>query len=283
MALHVAGRVGPGAPLLEDPGGQPGGGVVQSVAEGLRARLLDEVVAALLPLPLRLHLGVRALGVARRSRVVADHRRREARHHRVHGDQPLGKVERQPAGDHRADVVPVGREAAVAEALHQLRPQRGHPAPGHPAGRRPVGEPEAGDRGHDHVEGIRGIAAVGSGVGEERDEGEHLDERAGPAMGDEERQRRWPVAPRVDEVDAETVHAGPEVGERVHRALLTPPVESRAPVLDDVPEVGEAGAVVPAGALDLVRPARAAEALPQVVERRLRNVDDEGARLHRDS
>ena len=33
-------------------------------------------------------------------------------------------------------------------------------------------------------------------------------------MGDEERQRRRPVAPRVDEVDAETVHAGPEVVDR---------------------------------------------------------------------
>jgi hypothetical protein len=201
----------------------------------------------------------------------------------VHGDQPLGEVVRQPAGDHRADVVPVGREAAVAEALHQLRPQRGHPAPGHPARRRPVGEAEARHRRHDDVEGIRGIAAVGRRIAEERDEGEHLDERAGPAMGDEERQRRRPAAPRMDEVDAETVDIHAAVGERVHRALFTPPVESRAPVLDDVPEVGEAGAVVPAGALDLVRPARAAEALPQVVERRLRDVDDEGARLHRDS
>src|SRR5438876_10489813 len=44
--LEVPAAVRPGRPLLEDPGGQPGGGVVQPVSDRLRLRRLDGAVPA---------------------------------------------------------------------------------------------------------------------------------------------------------------------------------------------------------------------------------------------
>src|SRR5262249_51366457 len=99
-------------------------------------------------------------------------------------------------------------------------------------------------------------------------------------VGEEERQRGGPLAARVEEVDPEPVDVGAEVRERIHRALLRPPVEAPAPVFDQRPEVGQARAVVPAGAVDLVGPERAGQAPLEVVERRLRDVDGERPDVH---
>src|SRR6476661_5500550 len=49
---EVPAAVGPGSPLLDDPGGQAGGRVVESVAEGLRLGRLDRAVATLHVRPL---------------------------------------------------------------------------------------------------------------------------------------------------------------------------------------------------------------------------------------
>jgi hypothetical protein len=145
---------------------------------------------------------------------------------------------------------------------------------------RPVGEAEAGDRGHDHVERVGGIAAVTLRVGQARDQVEHLDERARPAVHDQQRQRRRPAPARVDQVQAEAVDVRAEVRQRVDRALLRAPVEPGLPVAHELAHVAEARAVVPARALDLVRPARAREALAEVVEHGLRDVDGERSDVH---
>jgi hypothetical protein len=51
------------------------------------------------------------------------------------------------------------------------------------------GEAVTGDRGRDDVEGVGGIAAVGLGIGERADDLEELGDRAGPAVGEDQRER----------------------------------------------------------------------------------------------
>src|SRR5437870_7613747 len=49
--LDVARGVGPGPPLLQDPGGEAGGRIVQRISEGLGLGRLDRAVASLLVVP----------------------------------------------------------------------------------------------------------------------------------------------------------------------------------------------------------------------------------------
>ena len=61
---------------------------------------------------------------------------------------------------------------------------------------------------------------------------EELDDRAGPAVGDDQRQRVGFGRARVDEVHARAVDLGDEVVERVEPRLGAPPVVLVAPVRD---------------------------------------------------
>ncbi len=77
-----------------------------------------------------------------------------------------------------------------------------------------VGFPEyavAGHRRHDHVERVRRVAAVDRRVAEGADHVQHLDDRAGPAVRDDQRQRVLVRRPDVDEVDVEAVDLGEEL------------------------------------------------------------------------
>ena len=69
-------------------------------------------------------------------------------------------------------------------------------------------EPVAGQGRDDHVEGVVGVAAVGGGVSERIDDREQLDDRSGPTVGHDERQRVRVTRRDVDEVDVEIVDIG---------------------------------------------------------------------------
>ena len=86
----------------------------------------------------------------------------------MHGDDPVGVVEREVAADVAAEVAAGRAEPRVAEDAHQLRPE---PGDGDGVQRRPraVGVAEARQVRHDDVERVRRVAAVRSGVGEQRD------------------------------------------------------------------------------------------------------------------
>src|SRR5271166_7198243 len=74
----------------------------------------------------------------------------------------------------------------------------------------------------------------------------------------------------MEEVDADAVHNVAEVVERGDERYLRLPVEVFAPVLADFLERPEIEAVLPAGAGNLVRPARSRQPLAQIVYRSLR-------------
>jgi hypothetical protein len=74
------------------------------------------------------------------------------------------------------------------------------------------------------------------------------------------------VAALVDEMDPQPVYAGAEVRERIERPLPCPPVEIAGPGGEQVTQVADVHAGVPAGPRDHAGPATAPDALAQIVE-----------------
>ena len=107
-----------------------------------------------------------------------------------------------------------------------------------PSTRRGRGEPEPGEGGHDHVECVGGVAAIGGGVGEGADDLLEVPERPGPAVGEDEGQGVRTLALLVDEVEGHALEVDLVVVEAVDAALglapvvlVTPRVEERLEVL----------------------------------------------------
>ena len=217
-------------------------------------------------------LGVRKLAVRRDGRTAA-------RHSQVYAGDGLGEVKPQRGRDLRAPVAALRHEIGIAEPVrHKRMPHLGDADGTHAAPRRPVGESVAGHGRGDDVEGIRRVRAVSGGVRERRDYLQHLDERAGPAVRDDQRNRVRTLPARVDEVDAQPVHVRAVLGKGVDGGFLRAPVETVRPVFAQLPDIGEAGAVVPPRVFKLVGQARAAQAVFHVVENAVRYVD--GVRLY---
>ena len=189
-------------------------------------------------------------------------------------------AEAEVGGHHRAPAAALRAEALVAEAAHQLDPESRDALGIHAGLGRVVGEAVAGHRRADDVEGVGRIAAVLRGVGERTDDLLELAHRAGPAMRDHQRQRLRPDALLVDHVDAEAADLRLELGEAVEARFRGAPVETVAPVGDELAYRAEVGAVAPARARDLVREARARKALAQVRQHGIGHVDAEGYDLH---
>ena len=61
------------------------------------------------------------------------------------------------------------------------------------------------------MEGVRCAAAVCRGIGQRLDDLQLLDDRAGPAVRDDERQRIFVLRADMDEVDVQPVDFGDEV------------------------------------------------------------------------
>jgi hypothetical protein len=104
-----------------------------------------------------------------------------------------------------------GDVAAEAEALHQLCPGPTHALGAPTAARRLPREPVARRRRNHDVEGVVGATAVRRGIRERLDDLQLLDDRARPAVIDDERQRVVMLRTNVNEVDVEAVDLGYEL------------------------------------------------------------------------
>jgi hypothetical protein len=80
------------------------------------------------------------------------------------------------------------------------------------------------------VEGVRRAAAVSRGVGQWIDDLQLLDGRAGPAVGDDERHRIFMSRADVNEVDAQPIDLGDELGAGVQLRLAPSPVVMVHPI-----------------------------------------------------
>ena len=267
--LHLGGVAGRGvAPLdelLGDPREQSGGGVVQPGGEGVRSGALHVRVARLV-VPAGRHAVVEGAlgGVARRLPLGL---RQEVR---VRDDDPgdrLGVRRGDQVADVRGEVLAVGEVAGVAEDVgHERVHQRGEALLGGRLVER-RGEREAGHAHDDHVE-------VRQQVGEVQLEREGVR----PAVHHQERRGVRGRRPQVGEVQRGAVDVGEELRVLVQPGLAGAPVE-RLPRRDELPQVrrGHARCGPPGG---VVEEARARQAVTQVVEDRLRDVDGERSDGH---
>jgi hypothetical protein len=111
----------------------------------------------------------------------------------------------------------------------------------------PTGKAEARDRGNDERKGIVRIAAMGTGIGQERQNAGHFEEAAGPAMGDDQGQGIGALALLMDEMDGETRMVIAIVRKAIETLALFLPVIIFQPVAVEVAQVIEISAEVPAG------------------------------------
>ena len=189
--------------------------------------------------------------------------------------QPLGCLAAHRVHHVGAHVAPLGDIARVAETVHQLRP-RACDAAGVPAELpRFTGEAEAGQGRQHQVEGVLGAAAVRGRVGQRADGLKQLDDRAGPAMRHDQRQRVLVPRPDVDEVDVHAVDLGRELRQRVQSALARSPVVPRHPVAGERLDGRQLHALRPIGDELHRGQARLGEAATQRSELLPRNPDPE--------
>ena len=165
----------------------------------------------------------------------------------------------------------------VAEALHQHAQARAMRI-GIPAGRgRLAGEAVARQRRNHDVEGVRCAPAMGRGIGQRIDDLQLLDDRAGPSVRDDHRQRILMLRAHVDEMNVEPVDLGDELRQGVELRLALAPVVLRRPVARELLHRRELHALRLIRDGLLLGPPRRGDAPAQVGERLFRKVDAEGA------
>src|SRR5579863_9910129 len=169
----------------------------------------------------------------------------------------------QGAGDAGAPVAAVCSVTLVTEPLHQDGPGAGYPVdvPAlRPCG---AGEAEAGNGRDDQME-------VG---GQGTDHIEELQDRTGPAVGEDQWQRVGAGRPDVQEVDVLAVDLGGVLRVGVELDLVRAPVELLAPVGGQRANPLQRDTELPADAGQLVGPADAVQPAVQVVQVGLRDLD----------
>ena len=191
--------------------------------------------------------------------------------------QPVGSLAAHRVGDGGAHVAALGDVARVAEAVHQLRP-RACDAAGLPAELGRLAREAVAGQGRQHqVERVLGGAAVRGRVGQRADGLQQLDDRAGPAVRHDQRQRVLVPRPDVDEVDLDPVDLGRELRQRVQPRLAPAPVVLGRPVAGERLQRRQLHALRPVGDELLGGPARRLDPAAQLSELLLRNLDLERA------
>src|SRR5690606_13857259 len=258
IAARIGAAAGPGAELLDDPRGEAGRRIGETVGEGLGLGTLDPLVAGLFLEEVRELREVALLffALGRRLRVAAHGEEVE-----VDAGEALGVLPAEDGGDEGAPVAALRAEAPVAEDVgHQLGEEVGDLDDAEALLSRREGKRVAGKRWRDD----------GEVLGEKRDQLVELEDRARPAVREEERHRVRLLRRRVDEVQVDATQADLVLGEGIELLLPISPIETGLPVGDNVLEVREARAGGPRLERRLVGPARAGEALAKIGERGIR-------------
>ena len=197
--------------------------------------------------------------------MIADreHRREQVQ---VVADQTLDRLATHQVRDEGTHVAALGDVAGVAEAMHQLRP-RASGASGVPTELGRLAREPVARQGRQHqVECIAGGATVRGRVGQRTDGLEQLDDRAGPAMRHDQRQRVLMPGPDVDEVDLHPVDLGRELRQRVQSRLALAPVVLGRPVEGELPQRRQLHALRPILDELLGGPARGSNAHAKLIK-----------------
>src|SRR5262245_49692638 len=121
------------------------------------------------------------------------------------------------------------------------------------------------------------------GIGQRADDLQLLDDRAGPTVIDDERQRVFMLGTNMDEVNVEPIDLGDELGQGVQFRLARSPVVLRGPVACEFLNHSERYALRLICDGLLLGPVRGHDASAEVLQRVIGDVDvkgaDSGARL----
>src|SRR4029077_2526421 len=204
--IDITSRIGPGTPLFQDPGGEPGGRVVQRVSERLGLCGLDCLVT-IFRVPkclIALEIGSLRRGQWPRpwpsvrsylqiTEVDTNHRPGICQCHERRNPSP--------------EISALSPVALVAETTHEPMPQVGNVLIVHAHSSGSFGESVTRQGRDDNVK--RGtVDPVGAWIGQEWQKRKKLDERARPPMGQDQR-NTVPVSGRLmDEVDTDAVEVG---------------------------------------------------------------------------
>ena len=133
----------------------------------------------------------------------------------------------------------------------------------------------AGQGGNDHGEGIAGLPTVLGGGGQAAGQVSQLQERAGPAVGQHDRQGVGILSVESQEVHGRPVDGGHVGGQGVEGCFLRAPVEVAAPDLHEPVQLGGVGAGLPARGRPRDRPPGAPQPGPQVLQVGLGHLEHE--------
>src|SRR5215213_312445 len=126
------------------------------------------------------------------------------------------------------------------------------------------------------MECVLRATVMGRGIGERLNDLQLLDDRARPAMGDDERQRVVMLRLHMNEMNVQPVDLGDELGQGVESRLHLPPVVLRCPITRECLHRRQLHPLRLIGDGLPFRPAHRHDALAQVVEVRLRSLEAEG-------
>jgi hypothetical protein len=179
-------------------------------------------------------------------------------------------------GDERTLVTALNAVPFVPEPPHQFaeRPGDAGAIPSRLAQR--LGEAVTGKRWNHQMERVGGAAAMFAGRAQGSDDVKELDDRSGPAVDEHQGRGVRLGGTHMQEMDVLAVDRDGELRVLVEPRLLLTPIKRRAPVLGQFLEIGERHAAGPPDSRQLIRPARAREAIAQVDELGFGHIDEEG-------
>src|SRR5882757_4186776 len=165
----------------------------------------------------------------------------------------------------RTDVSTLGGKATVPQFVHEPHPQFSYAERVHTASDWTIGETISRHGWNHNVERIRGIPSMRRGVGQHRDDSHHFQERAGPPMCHDERDRSRTFAALVDEMNSGGIRRVSEMMESRELLHLCFPVELVSPVIANIFEEREIEPVLPGSAGHLVWPACSPQPVPKII------------------
>src|ERR671913_11597 len=129
----------------------------------------------------------------------------------VDADQPRWRLYTHQINDLPAPIAALGDVAVVSQALHQLRPGTRDVLRAPAGARRLAGESVARHRRNHHMESVRCARAMCRRICKWIDDLQLLDDRSGPSVTDDERQRIFMFRTNVNEMNVQPIDLGDEV------------------------------------------------------------------------
>ena len=195
-------------------------------------------------------------------------------------DDVIGVVQAQRSRDRRAPVAALGAVVVVAQAGHEGGPGVAD-VPHAPSRFARLVAPAVAGQGRAHdMEGVRGVAAMGLRVRQRTDDIKELHHRSGPPVRKDQREGVGVRGRHMDVMNPEAVDRGAILRELVDAGLAGRPVVLFGPVAAELFQDLERDALAPITDGFGFRPASAPEALAEIVDLRVGNVQSERLCVH---